>query len=75
MKTVPTWLAVGAGGLLEAVYTVFQIENEPPMTRFLAKELATSHYFNINAARRDLGYVPRIDIQEGLRRLKIALNT
>ena len=75
VKTVPTWLAVGAGGLLEAVYTVFQIENEPPMTRFLAKELATSHYFNINAARRDLGYVPRIDIQEGLRRLKIALNT
>ena len=74
-KTVPTWLAIGAGGLLEAIYKALRIENEPPLTRFLAEELSTSHYFNIAAARRDLDYAPRIDIQEGLRRLRIALST
>jgi nucleoside-diphosphate-sugar epimerase len=40
------------------------------MTRFLAAELATAHWFNIAAARRDLGYEPRVSIDEGLRRLE-----
>ena len=39
------------------------------MTRFLARELTTAHWFSINAARRDLGYEPRVTIAEGLRRL------
>jgi len=40
------------------------------MTRFLAEELATSHWFDIEAARRDLGYKPEVSMEEGLRRLK-----
>ncbi len=40
------------------------------MTRFLARELSTAHWFNIDAARRDLGYEPRVSIEEGLRRLE-----
>ena len=39
------------------------------MTRFLARELSTAHWFNIDAARRDLGYEPGVSIEEGLRRL------
>jgi nucleoside-diphosphate-sugar epimerase len=39
------------------------------MTRFLARELTTAHWFNIGAARRDLGYEPKVSIAEGLRRL------
>ena len=39
------------------------------MTRFVANQLATSHWYNISAASRDLGYVPRVSIDEGLRRL------
>ena len=35
------------------------------MTRFVAKELATDHWFNITAARRDLGYTPRITMAAG----------
>ena len=69
-KSVPSWVALTAGGICEAVYKTLRIADEPPMTRFLAAELATSHYFNIDAARRDLGYAPRIDMREGLRRLK-----
>ena len=39
------------------------------MTRFLARELATAHWFDISAARRDLGFEPAVSIDEGLRRL------
>jgi len=39
------------------------------MTRFLAKQLSTAHWFDISAARRDLGYKPKISIEEGLKRL------
>lgn len=35
------------------------------MTRFVAKELSTAHWFDISAARRDLGYQPEISIAEG----------
>jgi nucleoside-diphosphate-sugar epimerase len=43
------------------------------MTRFLAEELSTAHWFNIDAARRDLGYDPSVSIDEGLRRLRESL--
>ena len=39
------------------------------MTRFLVHQLSTAHWFNIDAARRDLDYKPGISIDEGLRRL------
>jgi nucleoside-diphosphate-sugar epimerase len=40
------------------------------MTRFVARELATSHWFDISAAKRDLGYTADISIDEGMKRLK-----
>jgi nucleoside-diphosphate-sugar epimerase len=40
------------------------------MTRFLAAQLATSHWFDISAARRDLGYEARVSSVEGMRRLR-----
>lgn len=59
-----------AGAALECLYRVLRLPGEPPMTRFLAEELATSHWFDIGAAARDLGYRPRVSIAEGLRRLE-----
>ena len=41
-------------------------KEDPPMTRFVAVELAKDHYFNINAARRDLGYEPKTGMAEAL---------
>ncbi|WP_457553325.1 NAD-dependent epimerase/dehydratase family protein [Desulfobacula sp.] len=59
-----------AGSIFEFVYGFLNIKRDPPMTRFLAKELATSHWFNISNAKKDLGYYPKISTQEGLLRLK-----
>jgi nucleoside-diphosphate-sugar epimerase len=58
------------GAVLEWVYRTFGISAEPRMTRFVARELATSHWFDISAAKQDLGYTADISIEEGLKRLK-----
>lgn len=57
------------GSILEAVYRLFPFRGEPRITRFLAAQMAYSHYFNISKAKRDLGYEPRISTSEGLERL------
>ncbi|MFQ5484787.1 MAG: NAD-dependent epimerase/dehydratase family protein [Desulfobacterales bacterium] len=58
------------GTALEFIYKIFHLPGEPPMTRFIVDALATAHWFDISAARKDLGYVPRISIEEGLLFLK-----
>jgi nucleoside-diphosphate-sugar epimerase len=62
--------AYNIGRTLEAAYWASrQFDREPRMTRFVAQQLATSHWFDISAARRDLGYTPRVSTEEGMRRL------
>ncbi len=62
--------AYAAGAVMEGLWTVLRRGDEPPMTRFLAAQLGTSHSFDISAARRDLGYEPRVSMTEGMQRLK-----
>jgi nucleoside-diphosphate-sugar epimerase len=57
--------AYRAGAVLETLWRVLPLRGDPPMTRFVAKELATDHWFKIDAARRDLGYVPRVSMAQG----------
>ncbi len=64
-KHVPLGAAYVAGAMLEALWSVLPLKGEPPMTRFVAKELATDHWFKIDAARRDLGYAPRVTMAAG----------
>lgn len=54
------------GAILEAVWRTLGLSGEPPMTRFVATELSKSHWFDISAARRDLGYEPWIDGDAGM---------
>ena len=61
------WLV---GGALEIIYKLLYLKAEPQMTRHLADELVTAHWFDISAAKTDLGYVPRVSTAEGLRRLE-----
>ena len=74
-RSVPLWLAITAGWVMERAYATFRPDAEPPMTPFLARELATAHWFDLGAARRDLGYVPIVSIAEGLERLRESLHT
>ena len=68
-KSVSLATASRIGMVCEAAYRVLGLKSEPPMTRFLAVQLGTSHWFDISAARRDLGYEPRVSTAEGMRRL------
>lgn len=58
------------GGWCEKIWGLLHLTGEPPMTRFVADELSTAHWFDISAAKRDLGYHPEISIEEGLTRLQ-----
>lgn len=61
------------GALCEAAWRVLPLEGEPPMTRFIAAELAKDHWFSIAAARLELGYVPRVGIETGMAELVASL--
>ena len=69
-RSIPPGLAYAAGAVCEGLWNLLRLSGEPPMTRFVAKELATAHWFKIDAARRDLGYQPQVSIDEGLERLR-----
>ena len=68
-KRINARSAYVAGALLEGIYIWFGLGKEPPMTRFLAEQLAKSHWFSIDRARKDLGYTPRVSTSEGMERL------
>jgi len=72
-KRVPSAVAYAAGATLEWLYKILNKKQEPIMTRFVAKQLSTSHYFDISAAKNDFGYVPLISIEEGMKLLKESL--
>ncbi len=61
--------AYRAGAVLEMAWRWLPLKGEPPMTRFVAKELATDHWFRLDAAKRDLGYAPRVTMAEGTKQL------
>lgn len=66
---MPFRAAYWIGAAMEAAWTVLPLKGEPLMTRFLAEQLSTTHFYDITAARRDFGYQPRVSIIEGLRQL------
>jgi len=74
-KSVPPGLAYGVGALLEGVYRLLGRADEPMMTRFVARQLATAHWYDIGAARRDLGYAPSVTMAEGMARLAADFQT
>lgn len=69
MNSIDVGAAYRIGWMLEKVYKFLGIQKpEPPMTRFVALNLGKSHYFSHAKAKRDFGYVPKISIEEGLKR-------
>ncbi len=60
-KSISFAAAYRIGALLEAAYWTLRIRSEPPMTRFIAAQLAMDHYFNIRRAKELLDYDPTLD--------------
>lgn len=68
-RQIDAKLAFYLGSIFEFIFKFLGIKKpEPPMTRFVALNLSKSHYFSHEKARRDFGYVPRVSIEEGIKR-------
>ncbi|WP_144658698.1 NAD(P)-dependent oxidoreductase [Paenarthrobacter nicotinovorans] len=70
----PTWAVPGVvarsvGSVVEKVWTWSRRSDEPPMTRFLAEQLSTAHWFDQRQTRRLLDWSPVVTLDEGLARL------
>ena len=72
-RSMPASLAYALGAGLEWLGQWTGRADEPPMTRFVARQLATAHWYRLDAARRDLGYTPQVTIAQGLERLAQSL--
>jgi nucleoside-diphosphate-sugar epimerase len=57
-KKIPFGAAYELGRLCEWIWMLSRRRSIPPMTRFVATELSKSHWFSIEAARKELGYRP-----------------
>jgi nucleoside-diphosphate-sugar epimerase len=69
-RKIPAGPAKLAGALMEFIYRNFRKGEEPPLSLFLIKELTTSHWYDISAARKELRYEPKVSMDDGLKRLK-----
>jgi nucleoside-diphosphate-sugar epimerase len=65
-------LARAGGAVVEAAWALLRREGDPPMTRFLAEQLSTAHWFDLRETRAALGWEPRVGLDEGFARLAAA---
>lgn len=65
-QKVPLPLAYAVGAVCEGLWKLLRRHEDPPITRFVAVELAKDHYFDLSAARRDLNYVPQTSMAQAL---------
>ena len=68
-RHVPLGLARTGGGLIESVWALLGRTDDPPMTRFLAEQLATAHWFDQRVTRELLDWSPAVGLDEGFARL------
>jgi nucleoside-diphosphate-sugar epimerase len=54
------------GSLIEKVWSTLRLKSDPPMTRFVACQLAQDHWFSSRAARNDLNYRPILSMDQAM---------
>lgn len=72
-KSISLNSASRIGAVAETIWKTLRLNGEPPMTRFIAAELAKDHWFDLTAAKRDLGYAPKVTMEQGTAELIKAL--
>ena len=73
-KRISKKMATRIGAMLEATWRTLHRNGEPPMTRFVAAQLATSHWYDMTPAREDFDYIPTVSMDEGMHRLLATLS-
>lgn len=74
-RSVPLPLAWAAGALVSAGWSLARRPGEPPLSPFVAEQLATAHWFDQRATREALAWTPRVGLEEGFARLGVAPRT
>ena len=69
-RNIPAWLADFLGASCEAVWRLFRLQSDPPLTRHAAMVMSRDCVLNGDKARRELGYRPLVSVKEGLERMK-----
>jgi nucleoside-diphosphate-sugar epimerase len=67
--TVPGGVARAAGAVVEKLWTWAGRKEEPPMTRFLAEQLSTAHWYDQRETRELLDWTPAVSLDDGLAEL------
>ena len=75
IQSISPQIAIAAGTLLETVWKLFRLKSEPLLTRWSAEQLSTAHWYDISAAKRDLGYKPEVSLSKGFEKLSTSLKT
>jgi nucleoside-diphosphate-sugar epimerase len=65
-RSISSQAAYTAAGLLELAYRMLPMLGEPSLTRFTAGSVAVSQTLDISLARKWLGYIPQIQVEQGL---------
>lgn len=72
-KSISFPVAYAIGAVCEALWTLLPLPDDPPLTRFLAEQLSTPHWYSMAPAQRDFEYLPKVTMAEGLERLRMSL--
>ena len=72
IRKVPKSVAMAVATVVEGAWRLLKKRSDPPLARFVVEHLATAHWYDLSAAKSDLGYEPEISIAEGLKRLSAA---
>jgi 2-alkyl-3-oxoalkanoate reductase len=68
-RRVPARLARLAGSAVDVAWVVTGRRDTPPLTRFLAEQLTTAHWFDQRRTRAVLGWAPAVSLDDGFARL------
>jgi nucleoside-diphosphate-sugar epimerase len=68
-RSVPRAIATSAGAVVERAWMTARRDDEPPMTRFLAEQLSTAHWFDQTRTQQRLEWTPEVSLAEGFERL------
>ncbi len=66
IKPIAPAVAKAAGAVIQTTWKILGLKSEPPVTKWAAEQLSTAHWYDISAAKRDLGYQPLVSIEQGL---------